>query len=71
MEFTRSAALALTFGTAQGAGDKQAREVPGFNEMDKDADGALTRTEAAGNPALLALFKEADDDGDGKLSRLE
>lgn len=76
MEFTRSvfasAALALSFGTGQAADNtQQAREVPGFNEMDKDDDGALTRAEAAGNPALAARFSEVDRDGDGKLSRFE
>jgi Ca2+-binding EF-hand superfamily protein len=75
MEFTRSiflsAALALAFGTAQGADEKQAREAPGFNELDKDDDGALTRKEAGGNSVLLARFKQVDKDGDGKLSRFE
>jgi hypothetical protein len=75
MEFTRSifvaATLALAFGTAQAADDKQARDVSGFNEMDKNDDGALSRTEAGGNPALAARFKEVDADGDGKLSRFE
>jgi hypothetical protein len=75
MEFARSiflpAALALAFGTTQAADDKQTRDVPAFNEMDKNDDGALSRTEAAGNPALAARFKEVDDDGDGKLSRFE
>lgn len=75
MEFTRSiflsAALALAFGAAYGGGDKQGREVPGFNELDKNDDGALSRTEAAGNPTLLARFNDVDGDGNGKLSRFE
>jgi len=44
---------------------------PGFNKLDRDGDGALSRTEAARNPYLVKRFKEADHDGDGKLSRSE
>jgi len=44
---------------------------PGFNNLDKNHDGYLSRTEAAGNPALLKKFKEADRNHDGKLSRSE
>ena len=47
------------------------RKYPGFNDMDKDKDGALSRSEAKGNPQLSAKFKEADKDGDGKLTRSE
>jgi hypothetical protein len=72
MQLARSiflgAALALAFVPVHAADDKDA---PGFNELDKDDDGALTRREAGGNAVLLARFKEVDSDGDGKLSRLE
>lgn len=44
---------------------------PGFNNLDKDNDGALSRTEAAGNADLAKKFKEADKNSDGKLSRAE
>jgi Ca2+-binding EF-hand superfamily protein len=44
---------------------------PGFNNLDKNHDGYLSRKEAAGNPALAAKFKDADRNGDGKLSRSE
>jgi Ca2+-binding EF-hand superfamily protein len=47
------------------------RKYPGFNDMDKDKDGALSRSEAKGNPQLTAKFKEADKNGDGKLARSE
>jgi Ca2+-binding EF-hand superfamily protein len=74
MQLTRTiflgAALAVSFGAAQAAGDKQG-DVPGFNELDRNDDGALTRSEAAANPALAARFKEVDSDGDGKVSRFE
>lgn len=43
----------------------------GFNDMDKNADGKLTREEAAGNKELLAKWKEADTDKDGVLTRGE
>ncbi|HEX7054651.1 MAG TPA: hypothetical protein VF211_12060 [Burkholderiales bacterium] len=44
---------------------------PGFNKLDKNADGKLSRSEAAGNPTLAKRFKDADRDGDGNLSRTE
>lgn len=47
------------------------RKYPGFNDMDKDKDGALSASEAKANPQLAAKFKEADKDGDGKLTRSE
>jgi len=47
------------------------KEAKGFNDMDKNADGKLTRTEAAGNKDLLAKWKEADKDSDGVLTRSE
>jgi hypothetical protein len=43
----------------------------GFNDMDKNADGFLTRAEAVGNKELLGKWKEADKNNDGKLSRAE
>jgi Ca2+-binding EF-hand superfamily protein len=44
---------------------------PGFNNLDKDHDGYVSRTEAAANPTLVTKFKDADRDHDGKLSRSE
>jgi len=44
---------------------------PGFNKLDKNNDGYLSRTEAAGNPTLAKNFKHVDKNGDGKLSRTE
>ena len=54
-------------------GDKVGKDKndPGFNALDKDNDGFLSRTEAAGNPNLAKNFKQADKNGDGKLSRTE
>jgi Ca2+-binding EF-hand superfamily protein len=43
----------------------------GFNDMDKNADGFVTREEAKGNTELLGKWKDADSNNDGKLSRAE
>lgn len=48
-----------------------ASDVPGFNEMDKNSDGQLTRSEAQGNPKLVDQFGQVDEDNDGTLSRAE
>jgi len=60
--------LALAMGNA--FADKTKSD-PGFNALDKNNDGYLTRTEAAKNPDLAKNFKAADKNGDGKLSRTE
>lgn len=67
-----ASALALAAAGAYAA-DKQAKAdpEPGFNNMDKNNDGKLTRAEAAGDKSLLAKWKEADGDKDGSLSRAE
>ena len=43
----------------------------GFNSLDKNRDGYLTRAEVRGNPHLASNFKAADRNKDGKLSRAE
>jgi Ca2+-binding EF-hand superfamily protein len=60
--------LALAMG--QAFADK-AKNDPGFNALDKNNDGYLSRIEAAKNPDLRKNFKQADKNGDGKLSRTE
>ncbi len=68
-----ASALALASASALAA-DKQDRaksDDPGFNNLDRDHDGSLSRAEAARNPYLAKRFKEADKNGDGKLSRTE
>ena len=62
--------LALGTGAALAA-DKAKDKDPGFNKLDKNNDGYLSRSEAAKNPYLSKRFTEADKDGDGKLSRTE
>src|SRR5690349_11597110 len=82
--FLVAAALALAVGsvnaadtaknkTTSPAGDKIGTDKndPGFNVLDKNHDGYISRTEAAGNPALAKKFKDADRNNDGKLSRTE
>lgn len=71
MRFAKSilaVAAALACGVAFAADDKDRK---GFNDMDKNADGKLTRAEAAGNKDLLAKWKDADSNNDGVLSRVE
>ena len=48
-----------------------AADAPGFNDLDRNNDGALSRSEAGGNAPLAARFAEVDTDRDGKLSRAE
>ena len=61
-----AAALGLVLG-----GVAYAADVPGFNQMDKDNDGQLTRSEAQDNPKLADQFQQVDGDNDGNLSRAE
>ena len=70
MKYARSmlltvSALALAVGAAFAADDKR----QGFNDLDKDKDGALSRAEAAAKPELN--FKDMDRNNDGKVSRAE
>jgi Ca2+-binding EF-hand superfamily protein len=70
--FLVAAALALAVGASY-ADDKVGRDKndPGFNALDKDKDGYISRAEAKGNPTLATKFKDADKNHDGKLSRAE
>lgn len=72
MKFVKSvlvaSAMALACGVAFAKDDKDSK---GFNDMDKNADGKLTRAEAAGNKDVLGKWKEADKNNDGVLTRAE
>jgi Ca2+-binding EF-hand superfamily protein len=70
--FLVAAALALAVGASY-AEDKIGKDKndPGFNALDKNNDGYLSRTETAGNPELFRKFKQVDKNGDNKLSRME
>lgn len=73
MKFAKTL-LAITAGLAFATGTALAerpKSDPGFNKLDKNNDGYLSRTEAAKNPYLAKNFKAADKNGDGKLSRTE
>jgi len=73
--FIVAAALALAVGASYAAdehiGKDKSKGDPGFNALDKNNDGYLSRTEAARNPSLAKKFKEVDKNGDGKISRME
>jgi Ca2+-binding EF-hand superfamily protein len=60
------AALAFAAGAACAADKK-----PGFDALDKNNDGFLSRVEAAGNKTLLKGFDAADKNNDAKVSRAE
>ena|SRR5687767_9044823 len=63
------AAVGISIGLAYAADDRK-RE-PGFNVLDKNNDGYLTRTEAVADSDIAKRFKEVDKNGDGKISRAE
>ena len=63
------AVVGISIGLAYAADDK--RKEPGFNVLDKNNDGYLTRTEAIGDSDITKKFKEVDKNGDGKISRAE
>ena len=67
-----AAAMALACGAAIAA-DKDAKKQKGFNQIDQNADGYVTRAEAtaAGRKDLISRWKQADGNNDGKLSRVE
>lgn len=43
----------------------------GWNDVDADGNGSISREESAALPALAATFDEADADGDGELTAEE
>ena len=73
MKFVKSvlvaSAMALACGSAFAADNEKQNK--GFNDMDKNADGKLTRAEAKGNKDLTARWKEADSNNDGVVTRTE
>ena len=72
MKLTKSmlvaSALALAAGGALAADKK---DDPGYNKLDANEDGKVTRAEAAKDKDLAAKWKDADADSDGTLSRAE
>ena len=59
------ATLTLAVGSAFAADKK------GFDALDKDNDGNVTKAEAKGNAFLSKNFDKADRNDDGKLNRAE
>lgn len=58
----------------QGQGEAAAQESrpsSGWQELDKDGNGSLSKTEAAGVPSLSQIFEQADSNQDGELSQDE
>lgn len=53
------------------AGDPATTGTPAprpFEELDANADGAITKDEAAADPALVQVFGTLDKDADGRLT---
>ena len=63
-------ASALALGAGPAFAEKSSDD-PGFNKLDRNNDGWLSRSEAIRNSYLRKNFKAADKDADGKLSRTE
>lgn len=60
-------------GTAMNAGatDQRAKTIPAFEQLDRNNDDRLSRTEAGYNRQLEAMFVDSDVDGDGFVTRSE
>ncbi len=59
--------FALLFSLVLASGAAYAAEMS-FEDLDKDADGAITAEEAAADEKVNAGFMTADADQDGKLT---
>jgi hypothetical protein len=46
-------------------------QLPPFEELDQDEDGAISKDEASVEPDLVAQFEKGDSDEDGELSEEE
>jgi hypothetical protein len=59
-------------GASAGASQQAARvQQPTFEQLDRNKDGILDKSEAGGVPGLSAIFERADRNKDGKLDRVE
>lgn len=59
--------IALSSLSTAHAGSVESR----FKELDRNRDGAISKSEAAQEPALWSRFSSYDQDKDGKLSLRE
>jgi len=70
--FMAAALIAATFGAhAASTPDGSAPARPGLAELDKNADGSISRDEAAAHPRLSRSFDRIDTNKDGVLSQDE
>lgn len=60
--------VALPLVNATAAGEPRA---PAFEQVDRNKDGSIDKSEAAVVPGLSANFEKADRDKDGKLDKVE
>lgn len=65
---TDSAQGAATQPTEQATGAASSDGKQGWNDVDSDKDGAISKTEASSNAGLSQIFDKADADTDGKLT---
>ncbi|HEY4529226.1 MAG TPA: EF-hand domain-containing protein [Luteimonas sp.] len=49
-------------------GSQPAGRQLGWNDVDSDGNGTISRTESEALPGLAAVFDQADADGDGELT---
>jgi hypothetical protein len=66
-----AAAPATGAQTPSSAGASNGQGQQGWDDLDTDKDGAISKAESAANPGLSQIFSQADSDGDGKLTQEE
>jgi hypothetical protein len=65
---TESATGASVQSTQQDAGGASSDAKQGWDDVDTDKDGAISKQEASSNAGLSQVFDQADADTDGKLT---
>lgn len=65
---TESATGAAVQQTEQTTGAAASEGKQGWNDVDTDKDGAISKQEASSNAGLSQIFDKADADTDGKLT---
>lgn len=65
-ESATGAAVQQTEQSSTGASSEGGKQ--GWNDVDTDKDGAISKTEASANAGLSQVFDQADADTDGKLT---
>lgn len=67
-ESAESATGASMQSAEQTTGAASTENKQGWNDVDADKDGAISKQEASANPGLSQVFDQADADTDGKLT---